>query len=102
MVTMTDKLIVKYKNEIYDITEFRRKHPGGLDSLNCLMNMDIGYKFNNTPPHSAAARYLINEYRINDIQGDASYRNGIDDTVNTDLYSQTDASMEVCVYFYLL
>lgn len=117
----TDRLIVKYKNEVYDISEFRGKHPGGVNTLNGLMNADIGHRFDNAPPHSAAARYLMQEYRItsatdkndNEIDASTDKRQGDGNvsysrvnanagTADMDLCIQTDDSMEVCNNSYIL
>ena len=59
-----EKCLVRYENHLYDISDFMKKHPGGINTLGCMHNMDIDYKFENAPPHSAAAKYLMKEYRV--------------------------------------
>lgn len=58
------KLLVRYKNETFDITNFAHKHPGGKGTLTSMLDTDIDYKFENAMPHSDAAKYLINEYKL--------------------------------------
>lgn len=75
--TIPGKLLVRYKNETFDLTKFARKHPGGRNTLSAVLNSDIDYKFE-TLPHSPAAKYLLKEYRVpsqvnnNDSQFDVS------------------------------
>lgn len=57
-------LLVKYKNNIYDITDFANKHPGGRNTLIGKNQKDIGFNLHRTPPHSDAALYLLNEYKL--------------------------------------
>ncbi|XP_055693928.1 uncharacterized protein LOC129796178 [Lutzomyia longipalpis] len=57
-------LLVKYRNKLYDITDFAHKHPGGIGTLGKLDNMDITHHFSAMPPHSPAAKYLMKEYRV--------------------------------------
>lgn len=98
-VKSNDRFTVFYKNEVYDISDFRKKHPGGLNTLNGMLNTDISYKFENAPPHSDAARYLMKEYRIrtstdkndNEINESKKLFN-----LNEDPREETDDSMEVC------
>ncbi|XP_030380364.1 dihydroceramide fatty acyl 2-hydroxylase FAH2 [Scaptodrosophila lebanonensis] len=56
------KLIVKYRKEHYNLTEFIDKHPGGV--IKGLRNADITARFSKAHPHSEAATYLMNEYKI--------------------------------------
>lgn len=58
------KLLVRYKNETFDLTRFAHKHPGGRNTLNAALNSDIEYKFETAMPHSQAAKYLLKEYRV--------------------------------------
>lgn len=59
-----EKLIVKYRDDNYDITEFARKHPGGANTL-------IGYNRKNidkifeSVEHSPSAEYLLNDFKLN-------------------------------------
>lgn len=59
-----DKLLVRYKNEMFDLTQFAHKHPGGKNTLNAVHNSDIDFKFETAIPHSPAAKYLLKEYRV--------------------------------------
>lgn len=58
-----EKLIVAYKSELYDLTEFIFKHPGGVNSIFNKNQKDIEKSFHETD-HSKAAEYLLNEYKI--------------------------------------
>jgi len=76
----TDKdpqLIVRYQDDIYNITEFIHKHPGGLNTLQGLSNSDMTKRFLNAPPHSDAAMYLMKEYKIKDSKLRNGYKNGV-------------------------
>lgn len=59
----TEKFIVRYRNETYDITNFLHKHPGGVNTLKGLENSDMTERFMKAPPHSDAAMYLMKEYK---------------------------------------
>lgn len=58
------KLLVRYKNETFDLTHFAHKHPGGTNTLSAAIHSDIEYKFETSMPHSPAAKYLLKEYRV--------------------------------------
>uniref|UniRef100_A0A182P0Q9 Fatty acid 2-hydroxylase n=1 Tax=Anopheles epiroticus TaxID=199890 RepID=A0A182P0Q9_9DIPT len=60
----TEPLIVQYKDQWYDLTEFAHKHPGGKNSLNGLHQKDMAERFDRAPGHSQAAKYLMKEYQI--------------------------------------
>lgn len=60
----SDKFIVKYRRNYYDITDFLHKHPGGLNTLKGLENSDMTTRFMRAPPHSDAAMYLMREYQM--------------------------------------
>lgn len=60
------KLLVRYRNQLFDLTTFASKHPGGRNTLSGALESDIDYKFDEAVPHSDAAHYLINEYRVPD------------------------------------
>ncbi|XP_065369701.1 uncharacterized protein Fa2h [Calliphora vicina] len=62
--TDTQQFIVKYRKNYYDISEFLHKHPGGLNTLKGLQNADMTGRFMKAPPHSDAAMYLMQEYKI--------------------------------------
>lgn len=109
-----ETFIVRYKNDVYDIAAFRKKHPGGINTLSGMQNSDIGYRFENAPPHSEAAKYLLKEYLIkeyhtktttdgndNEIDGATTNNSGCNDedgTQEAQAFIQTDDSMEVCVF----
>lgn len=59
-----NKLLVRYRNELFDLTTFASKHPGGRNTLDAAHQSDIDYKFDEVVPHSDAAKYLINEYKV--------------------------------------
>ncbi|XP_068145633.1 uncharacterized protein Fa2h isoform X1 [Drosophila tropicalis] len=61
-----DKFIVKYRQQYYDISHFLHKHPGGINTLKGLNQGDMTARFMKAPPHSDAAMYLMQEYKIND------------------------------------
>lgn len=58
------KLLVRYRNETFDLTQFAHKHPGGKNTLSAALNSDIDYKFETAMPHSPSAKYLLKEYRV--------------------------------------
>jgi len=58
-----EKFVVEYKNELYDITEFMHKHPGGINTLEGSNHKSIETKFENAQ-HSEAAKYLMKEYKL--------------------------------------
>ena len=59
-----NKFIVKYRKNYYDISEFLHKHPGGINTLKGLQNNDMTSRFMKAPPHSDAAMYLMQEYKM--------------------------------------
>lgn len=106
------KLLVRYKNEMFDLTQFAHKHPGGKNTLSAVLNSDIDFKFETAMPHSPAAKYLLKEYRVsnqlnnNDNQFDSEQLNDkssyderkqhqMDGRNNIDQLIKTDESMEV-------
>lgn len=106
------KLLVRYKNQMFDLTQFAHKHPGGKNTLSAVLNSDIDYKFETAMPHSPAAKYLLKEYRVsnqlnnNDNQFyselsnkkysyDELMQHKMDGRENIDELIQTDESMEV-------
>lgn len=58
-----EKLIVKFKNESYDLTNFLFKHPGGVGTLAHNNDKNIEKVFYESD-HSKAAEHLLNEYKI--------------------------------------
>ena len=66
-----EKLIVKFKNESYDLTKFLFKHPGGLGSLANNNDKNIEKVFYESD-HSKAAEHLLNEYKIPSVDDDNS------------------------------
>ncbi|KAL5289125.1 FA2H family protein [Megaselia abdita] len=59
-------ILVKYRNETFDISSLINKHPGGINTLKGLENTDMTSRFLKGPPHSDAAMYLMNEYKVSD------------------------------------
>lgn len=59
-----EKFIVKFQNELYDISGFMMKHPGGLNTLKGYKQRSIDDKFQSIE-HSSSARYLLNGFKIN-------------------------------------
>ena len=59
----SEKFIVQYKNDLYDITKFQSQHPGGINTLSGLNNKAMDARFDNSP-HSPAALYLMKEFKI--------------------------------------
>ncbi|XP_059622480.1 uncharacterized protein LOC132265729 [Phlebotomus argentipes] len=106
-------LIIKYRNELYDISEFAHKHPGGIGTLGGLgQNADITQRFATMPPHSAAAKYLMKEYRVTGapkmernghtangihLNGHNYHHRGKEANNNGDLHAALDDSMEYLV-----
>lgn len=74
------KLLVRYRSQLFDLTAFASKHPGGRNTLTAALQTDIDYKFDEAVPHSDAAKYLINEYRA---QGSPEANNN-DQTAGTE------------------
>lgn len=64
MAENSNKFIVKYRKNYYDISDFLHKHPGGINTLKGLQNADMTGRFMKAPPHSDAAMYLMQEYKI--------------------------------------
>lgn len=58
-----EKLIVAYKSDLYDLTEFIYKHPGGVNTLFNKNQKNIEKNFKDAE-HSKAAEYLLQEYKI--------------------------------------
>lgn len=77
-----EPFLVKFKNQMYDITAFAHKHPGGTNTLKGLKNTDIDERFANAPPHSDAAMYLMNEYRVTGVASDDSSQRRIRKNIN--------------------
>lgn len=60
----TNKFIVKYRQQYYDLSNFIGKHPGGVNTLKGLNQTDMTARFLKAPPHSDEAMYLMREYKI--------------------------------------
>lgn len=74
-----EKFIVQYENELYDITDFMHKHPGGVNTLSGSNNKPIDTKFLGIE-HSSAAEYLMREYKLlKPLNGENV--NGLDDSM---------------------
>lgn len=67
----SSSFLVRYRNGLYDLRRFVHKHPGGRNTLDGLAGRDIDARMRAAPPHSAAAMYLLREYRVADSGGDA-------------------------------
>lgn len=113
-----DKFLVQFKNNVYDISEFAHKHPGGRNTLQGLNGMDMGPRFLNAPPHSDAAMYLLQEYKVDEnidnlnnnnetstknLNGKTEDIRNNGSTTQTDLnkefFEKPDESMEVSLQF---
>ncbi|KAL9692084.1 hypothetical protein quinque_015858, partial [Culex quinquefasciatus] len=97
MTKITTPLVVRYRDATYDLAEFAHKHPGGINTLKGLHNQDMQERFERTPGHSEAARYLMKEYRIchgKNGLGRATDEDGEAWTSNGDIPQPTDDSME--------
>jgi len=81
-------LVITYKSKRYDLTKFQHKHPGGKNTLKGLNNADIKQRFENAPPHSNAAFYLMKEYEIqhiNERNNNGNLKNGIDENLRHEI-----------------
>lgn len=74
-----EKFIVEYRKELYDITEFMLKHPGGVNTLNGYNRKNIEDKFKSVD-HSPAAEYLLKDYKLKR-QSDELNNNVFDDSM---------------------
>jgi len=57
------KLVVEYKKNWYDLTNFIRNHPGGENMLKYKNGKSINLDFDNSN-HSDAAKYLLKQYEL--------------------------------------
>lgn len=102
------KLLVRYRNETFDLTQFAHKHPGGKNTLSAALNSDIDYKFETAMPHSPSAKYLLKEYRVSNqvnnndnkfyseqLSNGENFEHKTNGRDNSDLLIKTDDSMEV-------
>lgn len=89
-----NRFLVRYKNEPYDISEFVKKHPGGINTLSGMLNSDIDYKFEMSSPHSDAAKYLIKEYRVKSVSNNVELMTNNNNTEKnvTDTAGQSDTN----------
>lgn len=121
----SEQILVHFKNELYDISEFAHKHPGGTNTLKGLNNNDMDERFAKGPPHSDAAMYLMKEYKVkngnrkkspnrtkkngltngnglsNGLANGSSpnaHANGIAPDLKTEYFGEPDESMEVSVF----
>lgn len=79
------KLLVRYKNETFDLTQFAHKHPGGRNTLSASINSDIDYKFETFMPHSQAAKYLLKEYHVSSQINNNNNNNDDNDQCSNDV-----------------
>lgn len=102
-MTKGDPLLVRYKDSVYDLSDFAHKHPGGLNTLKGLHQQDMQERFEKAPGHSEAAKYLMKEYKICDKNNNAidGKSNGLKHGANGTKHANgvipqtTDDSMEV-------
>lgn len=87
-----EPILVKYRNETFDISSFIHKHPGGMNTLKGLENSDITSRILKDPPHSEAAMHLMNEYKVYD----SSFVNNN----NEGEQIQADSNMEVSMLLF--
>lgn len=73
-----EKFIVEYKKELYDVTDFLAKHPGGIN-LRGYNHKNIEEKFVSAE-HSSAAEYLLKEYKLRVRDGEPN-KNDCDDSL---------------------
>lgn len=91
---------VRYRNAQYDLRHFVHKHPGGRSTLHGLDGRDMEQRLRNAPPHSAAAMYLLREYRVDattDVDENNNEQRKADGRLPDEWDAQTDDSMEVCI-----
>lgn len=99
---MSNKFVVRYRSESYDLSEFVKKHPGGSNTLSGILDADIDFKFDTSIPHSDAAKYLIREYKVRTKNGDECNNNQLDSERIVDKRIENDESMEVGSRFVIL
>ena len=59
-----EPLIVKYKDNYYDLSMFYEVHPGGTGHIKLRRNKDITHLINNAPhPHSKQALEWLEEFK---------------------------------------
>lgn len=75
-----EKFIVEFRKELYDITEFMRKHPGGVNTLNGYNRKNIESRFKSVD-HSSAAEYLLKDYKLKRTNGDLNNNNEFDESM---------------------
>lgn len=73
-----EKFIVEYQNDLYDVTEFILKHPGGVNTLIGYNHKNIDERFKSID-HSPAAKYLLNDYKLN--KKPDAFNNNLDDSM---------------------
>lgn len=73
-----EKFIVEYQNDLYDVTEFVLKHPGGVNTLIGYNHKNIDERFKSID-HSPAAKYLLNDYKLN--KNLDEFNNNLDDSM---------------------
>lgn len=87
---------VRYRNAVYDLRHFVHKHPGGRSTLHGLQGRDMEQRLRAAPPHSAAAMYLLREYRVDAAATAADVDvNNNEQKPTGEWEAQTDDSMEV-------
>lgn len=76
-----EKFIVEYEDDLYDVTGFILKHPGGVNTLIGYNHKNIDEKFKSVH-HSPAASYLLSDYKLKNTP--------------MEFNNKVDISLEVC------
>lgn len=62
---MSDKIIIKIDDYLFDVTEYANNHPGGYNILKKLNNKDATEEFNSIKGHSDSYVYgLLDKFCI--------------------------------------
>ncbi len=62
---MSDRIIIKIDDYLFDVTEYANNHPGGYNILKKFNNKDATEEFNSIKGHSDAYVYgLLDKYCI--------------------------------------
>lgn len=80
-----EKFIVEYENDLYDVTEFILKHPGGVNTLIGFNHKNIDERFKSVD-HSPAARYLLSDYKLKNRAGE--FNNNVDESLEVCLVNK--------------
>ena len=70
---MSDKIIIKIDDYLFDVTEYANNHPGGYNILKKLNNKDATEEFNSIKGHSDSYVYgLLDKFCIGKDTGNNS------------------------------